>query len=377
MHSVTCDFAVIGAGIAGASIAAELSQQANVILFEKESQPGYHSTGRSAAMYIPSYGPLPIQALTKASGDFFNNPPQAFGNTPLLSPRSELLIARDDQLSVLDQFAVEYSGNEDISTLSTKEVIERCPILKPGYAAAGILDSSGSDINVDALHQYYLSHFKSNGGQLSVKTEIQSLKQRAGTWQIGTDNGDYIARTIINAAGAWCDHIGTLAGAEPIGLIPKRRTAMTITVSDFPGFDNMPLTADIEELFYCKPDAGNLLISPANENPSPPCDVQPEELDIAQCIDRIETAFELDVTTIVSKWAGLRSFVDDKCPVVGYSHKINNFFWLAGQGGYGIQSSPALAKLASALALNEPPPPDILRFGLNTESISVDRLHSS
>ncbi len=369
------DFAVIGAGIAGASVALELASQASVIMLERESQPGYHSTGRSAAMYIPSYGPLPIQALTKASGDFFENPYDTFGTASLLKARSELLIAQQDQLPALENYYKECGTNSGLEKLTAEQTRAHCPLLKTGYAAAGLIENSSSDIDVHTLHRGYLNGFTHANGTLALNSGVSSLQRTANIWKISTSRDTYRAHTIINAAGAWADEIGRLADAELIGLTPKRRTAITIELPAIPGFDRIPLTADIEERFYIKPDAGRLLISPANEDPMPPCDVQPEELEIAQCIDQIETAFDIDVKTIVSRWAGLRSFVADKCPVIGYSNKADNFFWLAGQGGYGIQSCPAAARFAASKALDNDIPADILAQGLRDDQVSVARLN--
>lgn len=376
---VTFDIAVIGAGIAGASVAAELAEHASVLLLERETQPGYHSTGRSAAMYIPSYGPQYIQALTKASGEFFNSIPAGFCDTPLLSPRAEMLIARNDQLPAVDTFMQTHSGDSNISQIDADEVRMRCPLLKPGYAEAGVLDTSGSDIDVNALHQAYLRKFKQLGGVLAVNSEVSSLKNKAGIWSVTTNSNQHTAAVIVNAAGAWAEEIGRLAKAEHIGLQPKRRTALLIAASAISGsakFDlaSMPLVADIDEAFYLKPEAQNLLLSPANADPVLPCDVQPEELDIAICIDQIETAFTLEVKNIIRSWAGLRSFVADNEPVAGFSQQADRFFWLAGQGGYGIQSCPALSRYAAALLLGHNLPNDLTKFGLNADCLGTTRL---
>lgn len=368
------DIAAIGAGIAGASVAAELAEHASVLLIEKEAMPGYHSTGRSAAMYIPSYGPPMIQALTKASGDFFKNTPADFCNTPLLSPRAEMLIAREDQLAAIDLFMQGHGKNQSVSEIDATEVLQRCPLLKKNYAAAGILDTSGSDIDVNSLHQGYLTKFKQLGGRLKVNQRVTCLQKLSDGWLIKTDSESFSAGVIVNAAGAWADEVGSMAGAEKIGLQPKRRTALIIDAPPNTDLTSMPLVADINEAFYMKPDAQRLLLSPANADPMPPCDAQPEELDIAFCIDQIEQAFDLEVKTVRRKWAGLRSFVKDGEPVTGYSELADNFFWLAAQGGYGIQSSPALSRYAATLILGNSLPNDLLICGLDANSLAVNRL---
>ena len=374
MTAHTVDIAVVGAGIAGASVAAVLAEHASVLLIEKENQPGYHSTGRSAAMFIPSYGPTPIQSLTKASASFFNHPPHSFCDTPLLTPRAEMLIARKDQLHAVDTFLSGCAGDNAIQRINAKEVMQHCPLLKQGYAAAGVLDTSGSDIDVHTLHQGYLKVFKKLGGILITNSAVQELRQSAGSWQVKTTSTNIIAGTVVNATGAWADELGQMAKAESIGLVPKRRTAFLVNAPEIQNFDQIPLVADIEEAFYIKPDAGRLLLSPANIDPMPPCDVQPEDLDIANCISEIENAFDIKVNAIIHKWAGLRSFVKDNIPVAGYSERVANFFWLAGQGGYGIQSSPALAQYAAALILHQELPADLVRHGLDANSLSVKRL---
>jgi len=241
MNKTTYDIAVIGAGIAGASVAAVLSEYASVLLIERESQPGYHSTGRSAAMFIPSYGPAAIQKLTRASADFFNHPPPEFCDTPLLQPRAEMLIARKDQLHAVESFISESSSNDSIQRIDGSEVMQRCPLLKHGYAAAGILDTSGSDIDVHALHQGYLKTFRRLGGKLITNSAVHSLRKSAASWQVQTTSSTITAATVVNAAGAWADQIGQMAQAELIGLIPKRRTALSFTSNLTP------------EGYYCHP----------------------------------------------------------------------------------------------------------------------------
>ncbi len=372
----TFDIAVIGAGIAGASVAAALAEHTDILLLDMESHAGYHSTGRSAAMYIPSYGPAPIQAFTRASGAFFNNPPTEFGESPLLKARSELLIAREDQLSELNAFYNACSNHDHVQTLNAQQVQLHCPFIKSNYAAAGVIDNSGSDIDVHNLHNGFLKQFRGRGGTEIMNATVQTLRHRDNIWSLHTSAGVFKSKIVINAAGAWADQIAKLAGAESIGLIPKRRTALTIAApANIPHFTKIPLVADISEAFYIKPDANNLLISPANEDPMPPCDVQPEEMDIALCIDQIEHAFDIKVTNIISKWAGLRSFVADKAPVTGYSNMAPHFYWLAGQGGYGIQSSPALARYAAAGVLGQSTPTDITEHCLNTADVSIDRFN--
>lgn len=371
------EYAVIGAGIAGASVAAELAGDASVVLFEMESQPGYHTTGRSAAMFAPGYGPQPVRALTRASADFFRTPPKGFCEVDLLSPRDVVMVARPDQMSALDGLISELKSEAAVERIDAQDLAERHPLIRAGYAEAGMLDRGGSEIDVNALHQGYLNLFRHRDGILRTKVEISDLTFDGAVWTLIAGTEVIRAAKVINAAGAWADEIGQKAGAERIGLVPMRRTALTVDAPAGVTIDTLPLVVDIDEEFYMKPESGRLLISPANEDPMAPCDAQPEELDIAFCIDRIERAFDIQVRRIATKWAGLRSFVPDKSPVVGFSATAPQFFWLAGQGGYGIQTAPALARCAAAMANGLSVPEDILKEGLDLSSVSPNRLVSA
>ena len=371
------DVAVIGGGIAGTSVAAELSKDRRVLLLEMESQPGYHTTGRSAAVYAAVYGPSPIRALTRASRAFFASPSTSHFDTALFRPRPIMMIARQEQAFALDQTIAEVGVMTPVERINESAIRKLNPLVKTGYASAAMLDMSGEDIDVAALHQGYLRQFRYFGGDLRCNATVLGLTHTGRDWQINTGVGEFTVDTIVNAAGAWAEHIGGLAQAESIGLIPKRRTAAIVAAPIELAPDtlaSLPITIDIEENFYLKPDAGRLLISPADETPSPACDAQPEDMDIALCVERIEQAFDLQVHRIESKWAGLRSFVADKCPVVGYSTTAPAFFWLAGQGGYGIQTAPALARLAASQVLQRPMPEDIAAEGVDLSEIDPSRL---
>lgn len=353
------DIAVIGAGIAGASVAAELAPAARVVLIEREPQPGYHSTGRSAAVFSPNYGPPTIRCLSRASAAFLEEPPGGFSQAPLLAARDVMLIARYDQLGALDDRFEEQNGEFGFSRIGPDEIRERVPLIRAGYAAGGIVDERSGDLDVHALHQGYLRAFRAAGGRIATDCEVVSLERAAGGWQVGTREHEFRAGIVINAAGAWADQVAMLAGAAPLGLEPRRRTALAV---DTPaGYEpaDWPMTVDIDELFYLKPESGRLLISPADETPSPPCDAQPEEIDIAICVDRIQAAFDIAVERVETKWAGLRTFLPDRSPAAGFDAQADNFFWLAGQGGYGIQTAPALARYAAALVRGKQPPADI------------------
>lgn len=369
------DIIVIGAGMAGASVAAELAGGARILLLEAESRPGYHTTGRSAALFTAAYGPPVIRALTRASLPFYRDPQSPFVTHPLLRDRGMLFIARGDQRRGLEDLMSELG--DAVRPIDPETAQAQMPLLRPGHVAAAAMDDSAADIDVDALHQHYLKSLQAAGGVLRTHAGVTALGRAGGDWVVETRTGRFRAPIVVNAAGAWADGIAAMAGVARIGLVPKRRTALLIdpphgATPDHPAI--WPAAVDVDEQFYLKPDAGRLLISPADETPSAPCDAQPEELDVAICIDRIETAFDIAVRRIEHKWAGLRSFVADKAPVAGYAPDAPGFFWLAGQGGYGIQSAPALSRTAAALVLGRAVPDDVAAEGVEPWMLGAERL---
>lgn len=370
------DVIVIGAGIAGAGVAAELAADARVLLLEMEAQPGYHSTGRSAAVFSKVYGPAPIRALTRASEGDFRNPAPTFGESSLLKDNLALLIARTDQRQLLDSAFDSLRGEGSLELVDASEACRLMPLLREDYVAGAIVDSGFSDIDVEQLHQGYLRFFRSNGGNLQVREEVIRIDYFDNHWSVTTRSGQYRTEIVVNAAGAWAEQVGALAGAEAIGLQPRRRTCML--VADPLGISDrkLPLAADIEDAFYVKGELGKLLLCPGNEDLDVPSDVQPDEMDIAVCIDRVEKAFKINVRRIEHSWAGLRSFVPDKSPVVGFSDRVDGFFWLAGQGGYGIQTAPALSRFAASAILKTPVPHELVQAGFSPAMVAVNRLQS-
>jgi D-arginine dehydrogenase len=366
----TADIAVIGGGIAGASVAAELAGEARVLLIERETRPGYHTTGRSAALYTCTYGPPGVRALSRASGPAFRDWTGPAG-APLLRPRGVLFIAREDQRAALAALQAEMGGA--LASADIPEARARMPLLRGDYAAAALWDEEASDIDVDALHQRYLRALKAAGGELLTDAEVREVTRAGGVWRVETKQGTVEAPVLVNAAGAWADALAQMAGVAPVGLTPKRRTAALIDAPDGPAGEDWPMVVDAEEQFYMKPDAGKLLISPADATPTVPCDAQPEELDVAIAVDRIERAFEISVRRIDHKWAGLRSFVADGEPVAGFAPDAEGFFWLAGQGGYGIQTAPALGQLAAARALGRELPAPLVAAGVDPAVFAPDR----
>ncbi|WP_419911413.1 NAD(P)/FAD-dependent oxidoreductase [Hoeflea sp.] len=368
------DIAVIGAGIAGASVAHELAADARVAVIEMESHPGYHTTGRSAAVFSEVYGPAPIRALTGQSRAFFDNPPEVFGQHALLSPRGVLYAAREDQAESLEKLRDSLSGAAGLRMVDEDEARRLSPLLLPGYAVAGLLEEDASDIDVNALHHGYLRGLRQLGGEVIVDCEVQGAERRNGMWVLSTKHGEIHAPIVVNAAGAWADELAAKMGAQPAGLVPKRRTALMIAAPDGADPAGWAATVDVDEQFYLKPDAGRLLISPADETPSAPCDAQPEEMDIAICIDRIQRAFDVDVKRVENCWAGLRTFVEDHAPVCGYDPSVEGLFWLAGQGGYGIQSAPGLSQLAARMVTGQQMPDGLEDRGFKAADVSPMRL---
>ena len=324
--------------------------------------------------FAPAYGNRAIRQLTAASATFYHNLLDGLVDRSVLHPRGELLIARVDQLGSLDKMEAELrTENDALERLDADAITKRLPALRPGYAAAALADDKAKDMDVAAIHQAYLKGFRHRGGRLVVDAEVMRLQPLEEGWRIETKAGVFEAEVVINAAGAWADEIGAMAGAMEIGLVPKRRTAFIFdpAASIDPAW---PVVIDIDEAFYFKPESGLLLGSPADETNSPPCDAQPEELDVAIAVDRIQSATTWQVARIPRRWAGLRSFVPDKTPVVGFDPHLNGFFWLAGQGGYGIQTAPALSRAAAALALGRRLPDDIAATGLQAADLAPHRL---
>jgi D-arginine dehydrogenase len=368
-----CDIAVIGGGMAGASVAAHLAEFAKVHLLEMESQPGYHSTGRSAALFSETYGNAAIRALTRASRSFFYAPTNGFSTLSLVKPRGVLFAAFDGQGESLRAF-LNSEDSELLEAKSPAEALELCPILKREGLIGAALERHSADIEVHELHQGYLRILKSRGGIVSTSAQVNRIEREGGNWRITSEQGTLRAGLIVNAAGAWAGQIAALAGAQAVGFQPLRRTACLLDAPAGMESDSWPMLLDIDEQFYLKPDAGKLLLSPADETPSDPCDAQPEEIDIAVAVDRLEAATTMRVARIVRKWAGLRSFVADRTPLVGYDAKQANFFWLAALGGYGIQTAPALSRLAAALVLKRPPDEQLLAYGLDVGQLAPGRM---
>lgn len=339
------DFAIVGAGIAGASLAAELAEGgASVCVLEAEDQPGYHSTGRSAAFWEECYGGPEIVPLTLASGPYLRE-------NGFLTKRGALYIGRDEDGGSLDAFMERFADTgATIERLGRDRLATQLPGLKKEWTGA-IWEPACADIDVAGLHAQYLSRARKAGAVLKCRSRVNSITRSDGRWTIRTESGERtIAETLVNAAGAWADSLASKAGAKPVGIGPLRRTVVQLRTDPAP-LPDQPLVLDISGRFYFKPEAGRLWLSPHDEVPSEPCDAAPEELDVATAIDRLQQVVDWEIVGLERRWAGLRSFAPDRRPVYGWDPEVAGFAWFAGQGGYGIQTSPAAARLAGQLLL--------------------------
>ena len=362
------DIAIIGAGIAGASLAAELAEHKSVLLLEAESQPGYHSTGRSAAFWDESYGGPLVQPLTTASGPFLANPPADFHDAPLMHPRGALHIGTGAQHNLAAGMLADFAQSGVEIEIADRNMLER---IVPGIRndwSHGLWEPACADIDVAALHAAYLRQAKRCGVQLRCSAPLHSAVWRSGRWQIRAGTDEFTANGLVNAAGAWADEVATHAGIKPLGIQPYRRTIAQISVEPSAPAQ-LPLVIALDGSFYFKPDAGGTLwLSPHDETATPACDAAPEELDVAIAIDRLQHVVDWRIKRVEHKWAGLRSFAPDRLPVIGPDSANSAFFWLAGQGGYGIQTAPAVAKLAASLLADAVACPTSIDAGLYSPS---------
>lgn len=369
------DLVIVGAGMAGASVAYYLAGDLDVVLLEREGQPGYHSTGRSAALYSETYGNAVVRSLTRASRAFYRHPPEGFAANALLTPRGAMLVGGGGDEALLRQTLHDMQSQvPSVRWMDQHGVLAQVSVLQPDHVGCGIYEPDAMDMDVHAIHQGFLNGAKAAGARLVCDAEVLALKGHDGSWLVQTPQQLFRAKVVVNAAGAWCDKLAGMAQVLPIGLVPKRRTAFLIDAPTGVDCSHWPLVIDAHERFYFKPDTGSLLISPANEDPVAPQDVQPEEIDIALAVDRIESATSLRIRRVNHQWAGLRSFVADKTPVVGYAPDAPGFFWLAGQGGYGIQTAPAMGMLAAALIQKQGVPDALQAFGVQAQDLSPARL---
>ncbi len=340
------DILVIGGGIAGISAAAECARAgASVTVLESEPQIGYHATGRSAAIFIRNYGNATLRALNAVAEPIFEQPGE-ISDKPILSPRGELMVASEAELPVLDAYL---DGAVGVERLTGREAAEIVPILRPERIAGAMIERDARGIDVDLLLQGYARMLRSRGGRIVTGAAVQALRHRAGQWQVETAQGAFTAPTVVNAAGAWADEVAAMAGLPRLGFQPYRRSAAIIPAPDGHDTENWPIFGSIAETWYAKPEAGKLMVSPADEDPVDPHDAWPEDMVLAEGLHRFEQAVTHEVTRLEHSWAGLRTFAPDRTPVAGFDPRADGFFWLAGQGGYGVQTAPALSRLSAAL----------------------------
>ncbi|KZB68896.1 FAD-binding oxidoreductase [Thalassospira sp. MCCC 1A02491] len=370
------DILIIGGGIAGMSAAYFLAKAGkSVTVLEREDQPGYHSTGRSAALYSETYGPKIIRKMSTASRDFFLNPPAGFTENPILTPRGIIMYAGPGEEAELDALISEGRANgANFTELTPDALKEIVPILNTDLIAKGAHEPDAMDIDVHALHWGFIRQFKAVGGNLVIKADVSAIAKAGDNWQVTLANGDvHSGAILVNAAGAWADDIATKAGVKPLGIVPKRRTAVMVDAPDGMDIHGLPMVAALDESLYFKEDAGRLLVSPADKTPTEPHDVQPEELDIAIAIDRLMTATSVVVRRPGESWAGLRSFFADGDPVSSFDPQDDSFYWLAGQGGYGIQTAPAMGEYAASLICGNGIPAHMEKLGVSEDALSASR----
>lgn len=367
------DYLIVGAGISGAAAGYELALHGKVAIVEAESHAGYHSTGRSAALYTPNYGPDLVRSISQLSFPFLKEPPNGFTDQTLLSPRGMLTVLPADA-ELLQKIVFDTVG-EHFTELTQQQTLDKAPFLRPDRVGGAIYEEGVLDMDVGSLHQGFLRGFKQRGGTLLNNSRIESIVRKTSHWEISANNGQYNGRVIVNAAGAWADEVAAMVRATTIGLVPKRRTAILIEMPssvgnrlvpamDFHGVDN-----------YMKAESGKLMVSPGDETPVAAQDIQPDEMDIAVLVEWLEQETTIKVARIGHSWAGLRSFVADGAPVVGYDERIEDFFWLAGQGGYGIMMAAALARASASLLIGNQLPKDFIEIGIDKEQLSAKRFN--
>lgn len=361
------DVAVIGAGMAGASMAAELAPHARVLLLEAEDAPGYHATGRSAAFWEETYGGPGVVPLTLASGTYL----QEHG---FLTPRGALYVGRSEDSAAMDAHVATFaSTGVTIERLSPEALADKVPHIRPEWTEA-LHQPACADIDVAGLHQHYLGAARRLGVDIACRARVSGITRADGVWTITGERGEtWRAAAIVNAAGAWADHIAVLAGVRPVGIAPFRRTVAVLRVEPKAPAD-LPLVLDINGGFYFKPDAGRLWLSPHDEIPSEPCDAAPEEIDVAIAIDRFMAVTDWRIAAVERRWAGLRSFAPDRLPVYGFDPEADGFFWFAGQGGFGIQTAPAAARLGAQVLLGQGA--DAITARIDPAVYAPDRLKS-
>ena len=356
--------------MAGLSVGAGLAAHRSVVLLEREAHFAYHSTGRSAALFAECYGNATVRALTRASRSFYL---ASQSPLPFTQPRGSLYVADTTQGASLNVLQTELStAYKRISILDPDAALRLCPMLRPGSLSGALYDPDARDIDVAAVVDYFARRFRASGGRQCRDAAVTALERTHDGWHIRAAGLEFSADVVVNSAGAWADEVARLGEVAPLGLQPCRRTAVRVNAAPW-SVGAWPFVVDTDEQWYFRADAGALLLSPADETPSEPCDAQPDDYDVALAIERVEAATQLVVERPLSTWAGLRTFMPDRTPVAGFDAAARGFYWLAGQGGYGIQTAPALAELAVAQIMDRPLPETLLAEGVDAAALSPSR----
>jgi D-arginine dehydrogenase len=348
------DIVIVGGGIAGASLGAEVAGKRRALIIEAEDQCGYHSTGRSAAFFLESYGGPHVAQLSAASAPFLRSPPEDFADHGFLHQRGAVHLSED--------VWPELPPSVTAYRLDREQLERTVPGLRAHWVRA-LFEPGCADIDVAALHAAFLRQFRRRGGEVRTHARLEQAQRTSEAWRITLSGGaEVTAAILVDAAGAWADSVAQACGAEPLGIAPKRRTMVQLRVGRS-GLKDLPLVNDAEGSFYFKGEGDRTIwLSPHDEIPSGPCDAAPEEIDIATAIDRFQGVVDWPVERVERSWAGLRSFAPDRLPVYGFDASVEGFFWSAGQGGFGIQTSPAAGRLAASLLLGEAPDPSVARI---------------
>ncbi|MEE4360253.1 MAG: FAD-binding oxidoreductase [Pseudomonadales bacterium] len=368
------DVVVVGGGIAGVAVAGELAPSARVLVLEREAQPAYHASGRSAAIYIEPYSSDPIFALTMATLPFLRSPPDGFTEVPLCHHRGYLLLSPVGAEADVDDYLARWQPRcTAIAEVSMDEAHRRLPVLREGFATRAVYDDNALALDTNEMIQGWLRRLRAHGGVFRGGAEVTSVVRDGGRYRIESSAGTAQADTVVNAAGGWAEGLGRMAGASPLAFVPKRRSAVLVDAPPGQDISAWPAVSSLRKSFYFKPEGGALMISPADETPVVAADVRPEEMDLAIAVDRAEECADLRVRKFLATWAGLRTFAPDDVPVFGFDPALPGFYWCAGQGGTGFQTADAAARWCAAEILARPLPQDVQDRGLSRASVAPER----
>lgn len=373
MEAQGYDVVVIGGGISGMALGYELAVAGQrVCVLEAEKTLAYHTTGRSAATWLGTYGNAPVRALTAASHEWFLHPPTRLYDVELAHPLGLMYVAGPGQTGLVEKLHADVVGlTPDAEIVDGRRAVEMNPVLRPDWVEAALVEPGALDLDVAELHNGYRKALKALGGEIVTSARVSAAERVGDRWVVRAGETSYSAGVVVDAAGAWVDQVAQVFGVAPIGIEPRRRSVFMVGADGGP---KIPMTVAADDTFYVKSDSGQYLCSPSEATLSEPCDAKPDELEIARAIEAINEATTLGIRSIRTPWAGLRSFVADLSPVYGYDDGVEGFFWYAAQGGFGIQMGPASARLGAALLLGKPVPEDIVATGFDPETVAPQRL---